>query len=47
MTTTSDIEGNSIAEYLGIVTGEAVMGANIFKEMFACIRDIAGGRSAA
>lgn len=47
MTTTPNIEGRSIAEYLGVVTGEAVMGANIFKDMFAGIRDIVGGRSAA
>ena len=47
MTTTPSIEGKSIAEYLGVCTGEAVMGANIFKDMFAGIRDIVGGRSAA
>ena len=47
MTTTPSIEGRSISEYLGVVTGEAVMGANIFKDLFAGIRDIVGGRSAA
>ena len=46
MTTTPNIEGKSIAEYLGVCTGEAIMGANIFKDMFAGIRDIVGGRSA-
>jgi uncharacterized protein YbjQ (UPF0145 family) len=40
------VEGKSIAEYLGIVTGEAIMGANMFKDLFAGIRDMVGGRSA-
>jgi uncharacterized protein YbjQ (UPF0145 family) len=40
------VEGRAIAEYKGIVTGEAIMGANIFKDIFAGIRDIVGGRSA-
>ena len=46
LTTTPQIEGRSIVEYMGIVTGEAIMGANIFKDLFAGIRDIVGGRSA-
>jgi uncharacterized protein YbjQ (UPF0145 family) len=45
-TTTPSIEGKAIAEYLGIVTGEAIMGANVFRDLFAGIRDIVGGRSA-
>ena len=40
------IEGKTIHEYKGIVTGEAILGANIFKDIFAGIRDIVGGRSA-
>ena len=47
ITTTPDIEGKSISQYLGIVTGEAVMGTNIFRDMFAKVRDIVGGRSGA
>ncbi len=47
MTTTDSIEGRAIEQYLGIVAGEAIMGANIFKDMFAGIRDIVGGRSGA
>ena len=47
MTTTDSIEGRAIKQYLGIVAGEAIMGANIFKDMFAGIRDIVGGRSGA
>ena len=46
LTTTPDIEGKSITQYLGIVTGEAIMGANIVKDLFAGVRDIVGGRSA-
>src|SRR6186713_2359075 len=46
VTTTPSVEGRSITQYKGIVTGEAIMGANIFKDMFAGIRDIVGGRSA-
>jgi uncharacterized protein YbjQ (UPF0145 family) len=46
-TTTPGIDGYEITEYLGIVTGEAILGANIFKDLFAGIRDIVGGRSAA
>ena len=47
MTTTHSIEGKKISRYLGIVTGEAIVGANLFKDLFAGIRDIVGGRSAA
>ncbi len=47
VTTTPTIQGRSISEYRGIVTGEAIIGANIFKDFFAGIRDIVGGRSAA
>lgn len=46
ITTTPGIDGKSIKEYKGIVTGEAILGANIFKDLFAGIRDIVGGRSA-
>lgn len=45
--TTPSIEGKSISRYHGVVTGEAILGANIFKDFFAGIRDIVGGRSAA
>jgi uncharacterized protein YbjQ (UPF0145 family) len=46
-TTTSTIEGKPVQEYLGIVVGEAILGANIFKDIFGAIRDIVGGRSGA
>ena len=46
VTTTPTVEGRKITSYQGIVTGEAIMGANIFKDLFAGIRDIVGGRSA-
>jgi uncharacterized protein YbjQ (UPF0145 family) len=45
--TTPSIEGKKIVQYLGLVSGEAILGANIFKDFFAGIRDIVGGRSAA
>jgi uncharacterized protein YbjQ (UPF0145 family) len=45
--TTPTIEGKKIMKYLGLVSGEAILGANIFKDIFAGIRDIVGGRSAA
>ena len=45
ITTTPNIDGRTIHGYLGVVTGEAVMGANLFKDLFAGIRDIVGGRS--
>ena len=47
VTTTPSIEGTRIVRYLGIVSGEAILGANIFRDFFAGIRDIVGGRSAA
>lgn len=47
ITTTPAVEGRQITGYLGIVTGEAIMGANVFRDMFAGVRDIVGGRSAA
>lgn len=47
VTTTPNVEGRRIAAYHGIVTGEAILGANIFRDLFAGIRDIVGGRSAA
>ena len=46
-TTTPSVEGRTIQEYLGVVTGEAILGANIFKDLFAGVRDIVGGRSGA
>ena len=47
VTTTPSIEGQSVRQYHGIVTGEAIVGANIFRDFFAGIRDIVGGRSQA
>ncbi|WP_150523358.1 heavy metal-binding domain-containing protein [Roseibium sediminis] len=47
VTTTPTLQGRDIVEYKGLVTGEAILGANIFKDLFAGIRDIVGGRSAA
>jgi uncharacterized protein YbjQ (UPF0145 family) len=46
ITTTPNIEGRRITKYFGIVTGEAILGANVVKDLFAGIRDIVGGRSA-
>jgi uncharacterized protein YbjQ (UPF0145 family) len=46
MSTTSVVEGRPVNRYLGIVTGEAIIGANVFRDMFAAVRDIVGGRSA-
>jgi uncharacterized protein YbjQ (UPF0145 family) len=46
ITTTPGIEGKKITKYCGIVTGEAILGANVFKDLFAGIRDLVGGRSA-
>lgn len=43
--TTPNLEGHTIVEYSGVVTGEAILGANIFRDFFAGIRDIVGGRS--
>ena len=45
ITTTPSIEGRRIVRYLGVVAGEAIMGANVFKDLFAGVRDIVGGRS--
>jgi uncharacterized protein YbjQ (UPF0145 family) len=47
ITTTTAIEGRPVQQYLGVVTGEVIVGANIFKDLFAGIRDIVGGRSGA
>lgn len=47
LSTTPTIEGHPIREYRGIVTGEAIIGANVFKDFFASIRDVIGGRSGA
>jgi uncharacterized protein YbjQ (UPF0145 family) len=45
ITTTNAVDGRSVREYLGIVTGEAIIGANIFRDILAGIRDVVGGRS--
>jgi uncharacterized protein YbjQ (UPF0145 family) len=45
VTTTPSVEGKRIVKYIGLVTGETIIGANIFKDLFAGIRDIVGGRS--
>jgi uncharacterized protein YbjQ (UPF0145 family) len=47
VSTTSTLQDRKITKYLGLVSGEAILGANIFKDLFAGIRDIIGGRSAA
>jgi len=47
VTTTNTLQDRKIKDYFGIVSGEAILGANIFKDLFAGIRDIVGGRSAA
>ena len=47
ITTTNSIEGQKITSYLGIVVGEAIMGANVVRDVFASITDIVGGRSGA
>lgn len=46
-TTTPTIQGKEITDYLGIVVGEAILGANIFKDIFGAVRDIVGGRAGA
>jgi len=46
VTTTPSVEGKRITKYCGLVTGEAILGANLFKDLFASIRDLVGGRSA-
>jgi uncharacterized protein YbjQ (UPF0145 family) len=45
ISTTSGLEGHRIVEYKGLVAGEAILGANLFRDLFASIRDIVGGRS--
>ncbi|NOZ81867.1 MAG: heavy metal-binding domain-containing protein [Candidatus Micrarchaeota archaeon] len=45
--TTPSVEGRRIVRYIGLVSGEAILGANILKDLFAGLRDIVGGRSAA
>ncbi|MBT8335317.1 MAG: heavy metal-binding domain-containing protein [Gemmatimonadetes bacterium] len=47
VSTTPTLEGSPIQEYLGVVTGETIVGANILKDFLATVRDIVGGRSAA
>jgi len=47
ITTTPTVEGKTIVEYKGIVAGEAIMGANVVRDLFASIRDIVGGRAGA
>ena len=47
LTTTPSVEGRPVRTYHGIVAGEAILGANIFRDLFASVRDIVGGRSAA
>jgi len=47
VTTTPSIEGKRITEYFGVVAGEAIVGANIFRDLFASVTDIVGGRSGA
>ncbi len=46
ITTTPGVDGKQIVRYYGIVTGEAIVGANVFRDLFAGIRDIVGGRAA-
>ena len=46
LTTTPYIEGRKVQDYLGIVSGETIIGANVFRDFFASIRDIVGGRAA-
>ncbi|MFC5623183.1 YbjQ family protein [Algoriphagus winogradskyi] len=47
VTTTNSLDGHSVEQYLGIVSGETIIGANVFKDFFASITDIVGGRSSA
>ncbi len=47
VTTTNTLEGRRIVDYRGIVVGEAIMGANVFRDLFAQVRDIVGGRAGA
>ena len=45
ITTTSTVEGRPASQYMGIVVGEAILGVNVFKDIFGAIRDVVGGRS--
>lgn len=45
VTTTPTVEGRPVQEYFGVVTGEAILGANVFRDVFAAVRDIVGGRA--
>lgn len=47
VTTTNSVEGHPVKEYRGLVAGEAILGANVFRDLFASIRDIVGGRAGA
>ncbi|WP_230970642.1 heavy metal-binding domain-containing protein [Nitrogeniibacter aestuarii] len=47
MSTTPTFEGRPIKQYLGVVNGESIIGANIFKDMFAAVRNVVGGRAGA
>ncbi len=47
VTTTATLQDRRIEDYLGVVTGEAILGANVFRDLFASVRDIVGGRSGA
>ena len=47
VTTTNNVEGKQITAYLGIITGETIIGANLFRDIFASVRDVVGGRSGA
>ncbi len=47
LTTTGNVEGKQVGEYLGVIAGEAIMGANLIKDLFANITDVLGGRSGA
>jgi uncharacterized protein YbjQ (UPF0145 family) len=47
MTTTATLDGRPVRRYLGVVSGEAILGANLFRDFFAGIRDLVGGRSGA
>ncbi|MEL7445877.1 MAG: heavy metal-binding domain-containing protein [Pseudomonadota bacterium] len=45
VSTTHTLEGHPVQEYLGVITGEVIVGANVFRDLFASVRDIVGGRS--
>jgi uncharacterized protein YbjQ (UPF0145 family) len=47
ISTTPSLDGKRVKQYLGVVTGEAILGANVFRDLFASIRDVIGGRAAA